>query len=128
MLLTVKNRGQMLIEIVVAVGILALVLIGVSDLMARSQRLSGYQTKRDEARSIAQSLLNDFRIQNQSDPEVFEAAVVGFSRDVCVTGKEYSCTAEITKNGGSVDILITVSWTDGNNTLSVKMEQKITKP
>lgn len=113
----------MLIEIVVAVGVLALVLIGVSDLMTRSLRNSSFQVKRDEALSIAREILNDYRIEKENDPEIFESVVVGLNRDVCVDGKDYSCSVEVTKNNGSVDLLVTVNWPDGNNTLSINLKQ-----
>ncbi len=123
-----KNKGQMLIEIVVAVGVLALVLIGVSDLMTRSARVSGYQAKRDEANSIARELLNDYRIQKENDPDNFEDIASGLSREVCVEGKDYSCLVTVTKNTGSVDLLVTVSWPDGNNILSISINQTLTSP
>ncbi len=120
-----KNKGQMLIEIVISVGVLALVLIGVSDLMTRTQRVSSFQAKREEALSIAKEVLNDYRVQRDNDLDDFEENVVGFTREVCVDGKDYSCRTEITKNGGSVDIIVVVSWVDGENTLSVDISQKL---
>ncbi len=76
----------MLIEIVIAVGILALVLIGVSDLMTRTQRVSTFQAKRDEANSVAKKILNDYRLQRDIDPETFATTVTGIDRAVCVDG------------------------------------------
>lgn len=122
-----KIKGQMLIEIVVAVGVLSLVLIGVSDLMTRSQRVGTFQRQKDEALSIARMLLNDYRIQRDNDPDQFEDNVVGLSRDVCVTDKPYSCKVEVTKQTGSVDVVATVSWIDGVNTLSVNLNQVLTE-
>lgn len=116
----------MLIEIVVAVGVLSLVLIGVSDLMTRSQRVGTFQRQKDEANTIARSLLNEYRIQRDNDPDTFEDNVVGLSRDVCVSGKDYSCTVEVNKLSGAVEVIATVSWVDGVNTLSITLNQKLT--
>ncbi len=125
MLLTRKSKGQMLIEVVIALGVLSLVLIGVSDLMTRSQRVGSFQAKRDEALSVARSLLNGYRIERDNDPVAFEAAVVGINRDICVDGKDYSCKVEVTKSTGLVDLLVTVSWPDGDSTLSINLHQSL---
>lgn len=120
-----KNKGQMLIEVVVSVGILALVLIGVSDLMTRSQRQSEFQAKKEEAMEVAKGLLNDYRLQKEADPTTFLDNVAGINRDICVEGKEFSCVVEVTKGSSSADLNITVSWVDGNNTLSVNLKNTI---
>lgn len=120
-----KNKGQMLIEIIIAVGVLVLVLVGVSDLMTRSQRVSSYQGKRDEALSIAKEILNDYRLQKENDPQNFADTVIGLNRDVCVAGKDYSCTVTVTKNVTSVNLFVRVSWIDGANTLDVSLEQDL---
>lgn len=120
-----KNKGQMLIEVVVSVGILALVLIGVSDLMTRSQRQSEFQTKKEAAMEVAKGLLNDYRLQKEADSMTFLDDVVGINRDPCIDGKEFACVVEVTKGSSSVDLNIVVSWIDGNNTLSVNLKNTI---
>lgn len=120
-----KYKGQMLIEIVIAVGILALVLIGVSDLMTRTQRVSTFQAKRDEANSVAKKILNDYRLQRDTEPETFASTVTGLDRDVCVEGLDYSCTATVTNVNGDVDISVVVSWVEGENTFSISTSQKL---
>lgn len=125
MKLKANNKAQMLIEIVIAVGVLALVLVGVSDLMTRSQIVSSYQRRSDEALSIAKKILNDYRTQKESDPSNFKDNVVGLDKQVCVEGKDYSCVVTITKNSNSVNLLIKVSWPEGSNTLNVSLDQII---
>lgn len=120
-----KSKGQMLIEVVVSIGILALVLIGVSDLMTRSQRQSEFQTKKDDAMEVAKSLLNDYRSQKETDPVTFLDNVAGINRAVCIEGKDFSCVVEVTKGLSSVDLNITVSWVDGSNTLSINLKNTI---
>ena len=125
-LLKKKSKGQMLIEILVALGVLSLVLIGVSDLMTRSQRVGSFQAKKDEALSIARGLLNDYRIQRDNDPDGFKASVAGISKDICVDGKDYSCKVDVAKDTGLVNLVVTVSWPDGDNTLSINLNQSLT--
>ena len=71
-------------------------------------------------------MLNDYRIQKENDPDGFSDQVVGLSRDICIVGKDFSCRVDVTKNTDSVDLVVTVSWPDGNNTLSINMNQKLT--
>ncbi len=120
-----KKNGQMLIEIVISVGILALVLIGVSDLMTRTQRVSTFQAKKDEANSIAKQILNDYRLQKENDPDGFSGSVAGLNRPTCIEGKDFSCLAVVENINGDVDITVTVSWIEGENTFSIKMNQKL---
>lgn len=122
-----RSRGQMLIEVVISVGVLALVLIGVSDLMTRTQRVSTFQAKREEANSIAKSILNDYRLQRDADPVNFATNVAGLNRQTCVEGKEYSCNAVAEVVGADVSILITVSWVEGENTFSINLSQKLSE-
>jgi type II secretory pathway pseudopilin PulG len=123
MKLEIKSKGQMLIEIVIAVGILALVLVGVSDLMTRSSRITTFQKKRDEAYTVARSIINTYRLQKDSDPGNFESNVIGLNMAICEEGKDFSCLATISKNNGSVDISVKVSWPEGQNVLSITMNQ-----
>ncbi len=113
----------MLIEIVIAVGVLALVLVGVSDLMTRSARVTTFQRKRDEAYSVARSVINEYRLQKDSDPDNFESNVTGLNKEICVEGKEFSCNATIFNVNGLVKVVVQVSWVEGQNTLSVSLDQ-----
>lgn len=113
----------MLIEIVIAIGILALVLVGVSDLMTRSARVTTFQRKRDEAYSVARSVVNEYKLQRDNDPNSFELNVTGINKEVCVEAKEFSCVAVVNNSGGLIEIVVTVSWIEGQNTLSVSLKQ-----
>jgi type II secretory pathway pseudopilin PulG len=119
----INFRGQMLIEIVIAVGILALVLVGVSDLMTRSSKISTFQRKRGEAYEVAKTVINEYKLQRDNDPNVFQSSVAGIDREVCVAGKEFSCLATVTIEGSSVNIVVKVSWIEGLNTFSVSLNQ-----
>lgn len=115
--------GQMLIEVVVAVGIIALVLVGVSDLMTRSLRLITYQKQRDEAMMILQKIQNDYKAQRDSDPDTFYQNAVNTTIDPCVAGKPYKCTVMMDKLPDSVIIDAKAEWSDGGNVISTSLRQ-----
>lgn len=108
-----KHRGQMMIEVVVALGIITLVLVGVSDLMTRSLRVVSYQKQKDEANSIIQKTLNDYKLQRDSDPVNFYDTVAGATIDPCVIGKPYKCIVTVGKTEEDIAIKVTVEWNDG---------------
>ena len=120
--------GQMLIEIVVAVGIIALVLVGVSDLMTRSSRVVTFQKHKDEATTIAQKVLNDYRTQRDSDPLDFYASAGNNVMDPCVADT-YKCTITMDTNAVPDFVLITVSveWNDGGQVFSTSLSQSLSK-
>lgn len=122
-----KNKGQMLIEVIVAVGILALVLIGVSDLMTRSARLLSFQRDRDEAYTIARELLNQYREERDQDQEYFFNNVSGLSREVCVVDKKFGCRVDISEAGGGILTKASVFWYEGGKKYEISLEQILTK-
>ncbi|KKT40606.1 MAG: hypothetical protein UX47_C0003G0041 [Candidatus Collierbacteria bacterium GW2011_GWA2_46_26] len=119
--------GQMLIEIVVAVGIIALVLVGVSDLMTRSARVTTFQRQKDEAFTISQRLLNDYRFQRDSNPQVFYDSAVGTILDPCVSGKTYVCTVSMVKTLEAVLVTVKVEWGDGGQTFNISLSQSLSR-
>lgn len=122
-----KHKGQMLIEVVVAVGILALVLVGITDLMTRSSRVLTYQRDREGAYAIAREILNDYRSGRDENPITFFDDVTGLSREVCVEGKKYGCEALVTEEVGGVLIDVSVYWNDGSNRYEIKLSQNLTE-
>lgn len=129
MIRTKQNRasGQMLIEIVVAVGIIALVLIGVSDLMTRSSRSVTFQKQKDEAVTISQRLLNNYRVQRDSNPLAFYDGAGSSVLDPCISGKLYVCVVTMEKTADSVLVAVKVEWEDGGQTFSVSLLESLAK-
>lgn len=122
-----KIKGQMLIEIVVAIGIIALVLVGVSDLFVRSSRVVTFQKQKDEALSIAIEILNDYRLQRDEDPEGFYTAITGTVLDPCVAGKQYVCTITINKTADATVITVRADWSEGDSDLNVSISQSLSR-
>jgi type II secretory pathway pseudopilin PulG len=121
------NLGQMLIEVVVAVGIIALVFVGVSDLMTRSLRVVTFQRQRDEASTILQKIQNDYKAQRDTDPDSFYNTVDNNVTDPCVSGKPYKCTVIVEKFPNSITITVKAEWTDGGDPLSVSSIQSLAR-
>ncbi len=119
--------GQMLIEIVVAVGIISLVLVGVSDLMIRSSRLTTFQRQKAEAFTISQRLLNNYRVQRDSNPQAFYDNAGGSVLDPCVSGKTYVCIVSMEKSAEAVLVTVKVEWGDGGQTFDVSLSQSLSK-
>ena len=121
-----KKQGQMLVEVVVAVGILVLVLIGISDLMTRSSRLLSFQRDREEAYSIAKELLNTYRVDRDLNVDLFFATVGSLSRDICIVGKKYGCRVDKVDVTGGVILKATVYWNEGVNRYEISLDQLLT--
>lgn len=118
----------MLIEVVLAVGILSLVLIGVSDLMTRTQRASTFHAKQDKANSIAKEIINEYRLQRDEDPEGFAGSVVGLNNSECESNSDFGCVVSVTVlDDETVELNIVVSWQEGDNTFKVVSDQKLSK-
>lgn len=111
-----------------AIGIIALVLVGVSDLMTRSLRVTTFQKQRDEASGILQKIQNDYKAQRDNDPEGFYTTLpLSTINDPCVVGKPYKCTISVDKQADLVTITATAEWGDGGNQLSVSSVQSLVR-
>lgn len=119
------TSGQMLIEVVVAVGIIALVLVGVSDLMTRSLRVITFQKQRSEATALLQKIQNNYKAQRDSDPDNFYSVVADTVIDPCETGKPYKCTVQINKTVDDVTITAKAEWVDSDSTFSTSSVQTL---
>lgn len=120
-----KFSGQMLIEIIVAIGVIGLVLIGVSDLMVRSSRVVTFQKQKDEALVLIEGILNEYRGERDENPSLFYDNVTGETRDPCIDGKTYVCVVTINKTADTVDITVRAEWDDGGQVLSVSLSQSL---
>lgn len=121
-------KGQMLIEIIIAVGVIALVLVGVGDLMTRSAKVTTFQKQRDEATSIVQKILVDYRKQRDTNPSTFLGSLSPSATiDPCVPGKPYKCFVSIAVDNIANKALITVTaeWDDGGQTVDVSLSEEL---
>ncbi|EKD53174.1 MAG: hypothetical protein ACD_61C00122G0007 [uncultured bacterium] len=119
----------MLIEIVVAVGIIALVLVGISDLMTRSSRVVTFQKQKDEAVAVAQKCLNEYRTQRDSNPTEFYTDAKNGQLATCSVSETYTGSITLSTDVLTDSVLVTVKvgWTDGPNNFSVSLSQSLAK-
>lgn len=122
-----RNKGQMLIEIVVAIGIIGLVLVGISDLMTRSLMVVSFQKQKAESLLILKKMITDYRIARDSNPESFYDTAANAILNPCVPGKIYKCTVTMQKSAEAVLVSIVAEWQDGGKTYSTSLSQSFTR-
>ena len=123
------NKGQSLIEILVATGIIAVVLVGVSDLITRSMSLSSFQANKNTAINIAQNQLNFYRQARDQQPTDFFLDPVGkYSTCVGTIDSKYTCQITYTTEGDGVNMRVNINWTDGNKNIVTTLSQFLARP
>lgn len=125
-------QGQSLIEVVVAVGIITVVLVGVSDLITRSLGLSGFQTRRNIAVNIAQNQLTYYRQQRDLKPTDFfinPNANYSTCNWYVFDTANYVCTITYTAIGTTgVNMKVSIAWKDGDKDITTELSQVLAKP
>ncbi len=131
--------GQSLIEIVVAVGIIAVVLVGVSDLITRSLGLASFQANKNIAVNIAQNQINHYRLVKDQEPASFFTTNVQALYGDCVgeniDPSKFECTIlyNIESNDAEglpnlIRINVNIKWIDGDNEINTRLSQLLAKP
>ena len=123
--------GQSLIEIVVATGIIALVLVGVSDLITRSLALSNFQADRNKSVNVAQNQLTYYRQQRDIHPaDFFIDPNINYSICVGEIDAKYTCSISYTEVAGKdgYEMSVVVSWIDGGKSVETILQQTLAKP
>lgn len=124
--------GQSLIEIVVAVGIIAVVLVGVSDLVTRSLGLSSFQSSKTIAINIAQNQLTYYRQKRDESPtDFFVDPQTNFS--TCIGNYDlgkYNCSIVYTNVGitNGLRMTVIVRWRDGDKEIDTELSQVLARP
>ncbi|SRR4030043_248599 len=134
--------GQSLFEVVVAVGLSALILTGVVSLAAGSIRNSSYSRNNAQATKYAQEALEWLRGQRDADWDAFatHSLTTGNPTDLCSSPMGWGGTCPIpntifsrnviltTDSGNSdiIDAVVTVSWSDAQGTHQVKSNTRFT--
>lgn len=135
-MLSNKKRGQILIEILVAIGMFALVMVGIIGLMSMTKNISNLSIERLVAQGYVQDgiekirSIRDYNLKN-GDPAFndFQNGSVQINTDgnrfFTVSATEdnsltelnsqgFKRIVEITGSGDTRKIVVTVSWNDGN--------------
>ncbi len=126
--------GQSLIEILIATSIIAVVLVGVSDLITRSLSLANFQASKTLATNIAENQLNYYRQAKDQSPATFfldPNPQNGFS--TCVGNPDpvkYACSIIYDSSGvaNGTNMTVTVVWNDGDKVITTQLSQTLAKP
>lgn len=121
-----RGKGQSLIEIVVAVGIIVVVLVGVSDLITRSVGLSIFQSSKSVAENIAQNQLTYYRQQRDQRPTDF--FINPGTTCVGTFDAKYTCGITYSVIGNGVEMKVRVGWSDGGRGINTELSQVLAKP
>ncbi len=117
------RSGQMLVEIVLAIAVAALVLVGLAQLSTRSLNTSDFSRSKSQADAYAQG--SGEWIRNQRSSLGWTAF---YASPVCGPscgdlGNGYTRNAAFTKDAGppeKVTVTVTVSWVGSGKTFNVK--------
>ncbi len=133
----IKRRGQILAEVVIAIGLLALILVGMSELISRSTVSTRLSKQKDEGARLVEARLSYFRQERDRDAANFFNSLAleteGFVD--CVSdpwvSTTFACAEKFTNLADSSGVLIEVraSWAnrDANDT-NVTLSTIISRP
>jgi hypothetical protein len=136
-----RQKGQMLAEVVIAIGLLALILVGMSELITRSTVSIRLNKEKDEASRAVEARLSYLRQERDRDPIAFFATQVhdldsGNFADC--TGSTiwpvsaqytFACTERYSSTTAGVLVEVMASWTyKTTNDLNVTLATIISQP
>jgi type II secretory pathway pseudopilin PulG len=134
------HSGQSLIEIVVALGIIVVVLVGVSDLITRSLSLASFQASKNEATNIAQDQLSYLKHEKELEPTAFflrqdvQNGIGDCDNSINFDTEKFVCKLqfEYLYDGPTrLDAIIAsavVTWKNGDKEIVTKLSQTLVKP
>ena len=116
------RSGQILAEVVVAIGVTAVVLVGISQLMSRSTVSIRQNKQKDEAIRVVDSKIQYYRRERDRNEDVFFKNIVhdldsgGFRTCLTpwpiTTQYTFDCTERFSSVTEGVLVEVRASWTD----------------
>ena len=111
-----KQKGFTLIEILIALVILSISLLGLASLMAMTTKNNSFGSHVTEAVTIAQDKLEEFRaVRSQAPPLGDIPDGPGQDQKTGSTGINYARNWNVVTNGSLRTITVTISWNDRTN-------------
>ncbi len=124
-----KKKGQSLIEILVAIGILGVMLVGV--VAGATVGLKGARISRERAyaKSLADKKTEQVRTIRDTDPDLFFDLGSRNESATDSTGPGYTITTTYTlqPSGVLMSVVVVVGWTDGNSSYNVTESTYLSK-
>lgn len=122
-----KQKGQTLIEMVIAVGLVAFVLVGLVAGAIVSLQTARLARERNVANQLVATELENARQERDADP-------ISFFADTGVTGPTtvgenpaFQVTVTKTLDVDQMEILVEVSWDDSGKTFHVEQSTYLTR-
>lgn len=125
-------RGQMFIELIVAVGVITVALVGVIAMSTQSVKVQKASGNRGEATNLANRNLEEIRnLKNRNVVGFFNPTptIVPAPPACPITAASvYSCSVSYVLTGtDEMKVTVTVSWAEGSNTMNVVVNSILTK-
>lgn len=117
-----SNKGQTLVEIVVAIGVMGLILTSMVMVATIGIKTSRVAKERVEARHLMENRLEEVRRSRDTNPETFFGTGTYSDAPVLMgSNPEYSLTTTYTEivPGEQYEITVDVTWVDGANDYNV---------
>lgn len=121
------SDGQTLIEMVIAIGLVAFVLVGLVAGATASLKTARLSRERNRAVQLAQTELEAARRERDADPDVFFGSAGTTGPTNSGTNPTYSITVVRTLVGSAMEVVVTVSWVDAGNTYTVTEETTLAR-
>ena len=135
-----KDTGQILAEVLVAIGIIVVVLIGMSNLMTKTTKTVSQNTTKDLAVSLVQSQLNFYKTERDKNVNDFFIKPANGTSNLpngsCDPWQPathallvpIACTVSSTVIPGGANITVTATWTQSEpNDSSVSLTNSLMK-
>jgi type II secretory pathway pseudopilin PulG len=121
-----RNKGQMLIELVVGIAVIIVVLIAVVSLSTQTVKTSRVSGNRGEATALADKELELVRKDRDNDSAAF--FVLSGARE-CLSGAEpqegYTCESDYVNTAGDqMAVAVRIGWSDGSVTIQTELTKQ----
>lgn len=130
MIIMKKIKGQTLLEVVVATGVVGVALVAMTITVISGVKMARVSRERSEALRIAEDKLESIRNERNMDPDDFFG--LGSREYTIETSGEapvYTIEARVDEiiAGEDVDVEVVVSWVDGDNEYSINKNTALSK-
>jgi hypothetical protein len=135
-----KNSGQSLVEVIIAVGAMSLLMVALLALVSLSIRSNRLSQSRAEAVALAEEgieLMRAYRDLSWTDLYDKDGNNYGLEKNWTVESDFVSCPVinniddffircvDISNIGGTINIKVTVSWQEGSQIMSTKQTSQL---
>lgn len=122
------GKGQSLIEVVIAIGILGIIMVGLVSGATVGLKAARLSRERAYAKSLADRKIEEIRTDKTRDPEAFFDTSSSESEDTnTVPVYTISTIYTLQQVGTRMLVQVDVTWVDGGSTYTVEQDTYFTK-